>query len=191
MIFAPVSDEDDPNKDNDLTKEDLNLINDILDSSLSDSDDPYFEYPRQKSNKYTTYLKVPNSPKKTGDRHVKCADIFLGGTKLKPGITTFFTEPHFCTNLHCIRCDHMVLRFPDFRWSDGVDYLFLRNNYPNKVKSKLVPSKDSCSFCCQCTYKTYKDMQKLSMYDTSWVCRGHLIDSSTLETNNGTKLHLV
>ena len=47
-----------------------------------------------------------------------------------------------CDQLRCLSCDSSVLSFNNYSWTDDVEYLFFRNNYPNnkKLKTKLVYS---------------------------------------------------
>ena len=37
-----------------------------------------------------------------------------------------------CDRLLCLNCDLAALSFDDVRWDGTADYLFLRNNYPDK-----------------------------------------------------------
>lgn len=107
---------------------------------------------------------------------MKCSAIFVGGTDLPDGITTNSSDPHFCTSLICISCDHKVSRYLDKRWKAGTDYLFLRNNYPNTVSQNLIPAKGWCAYCCQCTFCEEEKTRKLPSFSSNWVCRGHKIE---------------
>eukprot|EP00823_Brevimastigomonas_motovehiculus_P004470 TRINITY_DN2960_c0_g1_i1.p1 TRINITY_DN2960_c0_g1~~TRINITY_DN2960_c0_g1_i1.p1 ORF type:complete len:334 (+),score=88.62 TRINITY_DN2960_c0_g1_i1:74-1075(+) len=83
-----------------------------------------------------------------------------------------------CNSLLCTSCDHTVLRIPHCRWSASVDYLFLRNNYPDlhKLRSCLEHSADECSYACQCTSKSVNSITNLSSQSKSrWICSGHAI----------------
>ena len=104
----------------------------------------------------------------------KCVQVCLGGTKMPVGMTSDTQDPHFCNNLFCISCDHIVIRFPDRRWSQATDYLFLRNNYPEHVQRNLVFAPGWCAYCCQCTFCEEQGVKKLAPYSTNWVCRGHV-----------------
>eukprot|EP00928_Gymnodinium_smaydae_P047627 TRINITY_DN3179_c0_g1_i7.p1 TRINITY_DN3179_c0_g1~~TRINITY_DN3179_c0_g1_i7.p1 ORF type:complete len:1207 (-),score=134.29 TRINITY_DN3179_c0_g1_i7:719-4339(-) len=57
---------------------------------------------------------------------------------------------------HCTSCDHQVLRTDNFVWSANVDYMFLRNNYPDigKLRAQLEPKNGCCAFCCQCSSRS-------------------------------------
>jgi hypothetical protein len=56
----------------------------------------------------------------------------------------------------CTGCDFQVLRIENYIWGTGVEYMFFRNNYPNvqKMRPQLVPRKDCCAYCCQCSWKS-------------------------------------
>jgi len=56
----------------------------------------------------------------------------------------------------CTGCDFQVLRIDNYIWGSGVEYMFFRNNYPNvqKMRPQLVPRKDCCAYCCQCSWKS-------------------------------------
>jgi hypothetical protein len=118
--------------------------------------------------------RIPKSPFPRSNREaVKCNHLFVGGTDLADGVTLDSAEPFFCTHMFCISCDHLVIRFPDRTWRESTDYLFLRLNYPDKVKQNLVPAPRWCAYCCQCTFCAEQKIRKLSPFATSWVCRGH------------------
>ncbi|EAY15013.1 hypothetical protein TVAG_019130 [Trichomonas vaginalis G3] len=160
-----------------LDSEDMNFIEELIHSTDLDKENITDEN-KEGQFQIDSYNHVglspsPRSPVKSTDASKHCADIFIGPPSLLPGITISPLEPHFCKNLQCINCDHIVLRFPDRKWASNVDYLFLRNNYPNKVDSRLVPSPGFCAFCCQCTFKDTDKLERLGHFDSDWVCRGH------------------
>ena len=113
-----------------------------------------------------------------GGRIKKCLSVCLGGSDLPVGITTESSGPHFCSSLICVSCDFKVSRYPDKRWKKGTDYLFLRNNYPEKVQQNLIPAKGWCAYCCQCTFCEENEIKKLSSFTSNWVCRGHRVEES-------------
>mmetsp|Transcript_56278 Transcript_56278/g.163181 ORF Transcript_56278/g.163181 Transcript_56278/m.163181 type:complete len:261 (+) Transcript_56278:82-864(+) len=57
---------------------------------------------------------------------------------------------------HCMGCDLQVMRAHDFAWEDGVEYLFLRNNYPEfqKLKAQLKQRGGFYAYCCQCSSRS-------------------------------------
>jgi hypothetical protein len=113
------------------------------------------------------------SPSSSRTTCQKCAQIFMGGSDLPEGLTPDLSDPHFCANLFCVSCDHKVIRFKDRKWKDSTDYLFLRNNYPNKVAQNLAVAPRWSACCCQCTFCSDQSIRKLPTFSTNWVCRGH------------------
>lgn len=146
-----------------LSADDVEFLNDILGLDGSDSDGE--KDPSRKS-------EGSQKPRSSGPK-VKCVQVCIGGTSMPVGATTDVNKPRSCSELFCIHCDHPVVRFTDCKWTPNTDYLFLRNNYPDTVRSNLLTSRGSCAYCCQCTFCTEDDAKKLAPYDTSWVCRGH------------------
>jgi hypothetical protein len=65
---------------------------------------------------------------------------------------------------HCTKCDFQVLRIENYVWGSGVEYMFFRNNYPNvqKLRPQLVPRKDCCAYCCQCSWKSAESAAPLA-----------------------------
>ena len=156
-----------------LNNDELDFLNDLL-----GEDDKQISISLQSSKSGKGLLSnplnyAPRSPVRSGTASKKCAELYLGGTDLKPGMNDFVGDAHFCNNMQCFCCDHIVLRFPDRRWSKDTDYMFLRNNYPNNLDSKLIPAPGWCAFCCQCMYREDKEIQRLKPYSSNWVCRGH------------------
>jgi len=160
-----------------LSPEDLEIIKEILESPILPIPARNDEYGDNEFHrcvhKQVQIHNTPRSPIRSGIKSKKCAKIFIGGTDILPGWTENVLNPHFCTNLQCLKCDHIVLRFPDSQWDKSTDYLFLRNNYPNTVSKKLIKSFGYCAFCCQCTHIDTNQVQGLSGFETNWVCRGH------------------
>ncbi|OHT06988.1 hypothetical protein TRFO_24873 [Tritrichomonas foetus] len=146
------------------------------DSSFDDHnhifDSPNHDFDSFSSPKHS---KQPISQKSSNEIR-KCSSICLGGTDLPVGMTVDSSDPHFCSSLICISCDLKVSRYPDKRWKAGTDYLFLRNNYPDKVHQNLITATGYCAFCCQCTFCEENTLRKLSSFSSNWVCRGHKID---------------
>eukprot|EP00921_Rhytidocystis_pertsovi_P011106 GHVQ01017893.1.p1 GENE.GHVQ01017893.1~~GHVQ01017893.1.p1 ORF type:complete len:653 (-),score=135.47 GHVQ01017893.1:373-2331(-) len=69
-----------------------------------------------------------------------------------------------CDNLRCMTCDFEVLQLLDCRWRVSVDYLFLRNFYPNEtqLRRRLEVAHGTVSYCCQCSWISVRDSQPLS-----------------------------
>jgi hypothetical protein len=156
-----------------LSSDDDEFVKSIL--GPDDDNDPLFTpshspvsigHPKSPSNRQTANFESSSNP-------LKCVHLFLGGTSLTDGITVDSNDPHFCSNMFCISCDHLVIRIPNRRWKESTDYLFLRNNYPDTVKQNLIPAARWCAYCCQCTFCQEQELKKLPPFSTNWVCRGH------------------
>lgn len=176
---------------NGLSDDDVEFLNHFLGSDDDDSgDQPASVTPPKSSSRLPTKPASPRSPthapspfrvtpthQRSSSRvespSNKCVQVCLGGTKVPVGMTSDVKDPHFCSNLFCISCDHIVIRFADRRWKAATDYLFLRNNYPDNVQQNLVFAPGWCAFCCQCTFAEESGVKKLAPYSTNWVCRGH------------------
>ena len=157
---------------------------DIINEILGDDDDNLivnnFSQKNQKNEVPTCQQPKPSISKSNNIRGLnaanhnrKCVQICLGGTDLTPGYMNEAFEPHFCSNLFCLSCDHPVIRFNDRRWDKSTNYLFLRNNYPDTVQSNLYVAYGWCAYCCQCTFCEDKEIRKLPPFSSNWICRGH------------------
>lgn len=68
----------------------------------------------------------------------RCTPLYIGGTDLPQGCTTT-GHIRSCNEMHCIDCDQKVLTFNCYAWkSRSVDYLFLRNNFPDFARLRNV-----------------------------------------------------
>jgi hypothetical protein len=164
-----------------LSSEDLDFLSDML---RDEPDDFFLRKPIMTIKKIGSFhaepilsrkpsMISPRSPVRGGERAKKCTECYLGGPAIRPGMTVFPDEPCFCSNLSCLSCDHVVVRFQDSRWKKETNYLFLRNNYPDKVEKNLYKAPGWCAFCCQCTFREEEKLTRLSPYASNWVCRGH------------------
>jgi hypothetical protein len=169
-----------------LSPEDVDFLTSLL--GPDEDDDPIFGRPpppplavpgslspkiRPLSPKQTT----PRTPSSGSGRRssairgrrglTKCPSLYFGGTALTEGETADTHDPHFCTNMICISCDHRVIRFPDRIWKDSTDYLFLRDNYPDRVKPNLTRAPCSCAYCCQCTFCHEQKLRKLPPFSSN------------------------
>jgi len=85
----------------------------------------------------------------------KCRNVYLGDDF--GGSSSIGARALPCLKLRCTACDFNVLRFVGQCWSEKVDYLFFRNNFPDQEKlSKSLESssKTTTSYCCQCSWLT-------------------------------------
>lgn len=58
--------------------------------------------------------------------------------------------------LHCLGCDSQVVQVENHVWSEDVEYMFLRNNYPTyeKLRKRLVHRGGCRAYCCQCSWRS-------------------------------------
>lgn len=81
-----------------------------------------------------------------------------------------------CDNLFCLSCDHRVVSFDGFRWDRDVDYLFLRNNFPDveRLKPRLIPARRHRAYACQCRGRSVaEDTDVAKDGDLKWTCLKH------------------
>uniref|UniRef100_A0A061SDC5 Cilia- and flagella-associated protein 418 n=1 Tax=Tetraselmis sp. GSL018 TaxID=582737 RepID=A0A061SDC5_9CHLO len=81
-----------------------------------------------------------------------------------------------CDKMRCTRCDLKVICFPGKSWKQEVDYMFLRNCYPDesKLSGKLRKCEESMAYSCQCSWLNCTEARRLGISDDiRWVCAGH------------------
>ncbi|KAI3361259.1 hypothetical protein L3Q82_012926 [Scortum barcoo] len=81
-----------------------------------------------------------------------------------------------CDQLRCTSCDFRVLMFDDFEWDSSCDYLFLRNNMPDrqKLRAKLRKRRGSRAYACQCSwFSTLEPTDLRDRPELRWVCGKH------------------
>jgi len=112
--------------------------------------------------------------KATTTANQKCLQVYLGGSNNGPGRGTAISQL-CCDQLRCTACDFKVCQFDNFRWASDTNYLFLRNNVPDfqKLKSKLSTAKGQRAYCCQCSWRTVKELAVLNDPELKWHCGGH------------------
>uniref|UniRef100_A0A3B4AS50 Cilia- and flagella-associated protein 418 n=1 Tax=Periophthalmus magnuspinnatus TaxID=409849 RepID=A0A3B4AS50_9GOBI len=78
-----------------------------------------------------------------------------------------------CDQLRCTSCDFGVLVFDDCEWDRSCDYLFFRNNVPERLKlqPKLRRRHGARSYCCQCHWTSVSELKELTP-PLTWVCAG-------------------
>uniref|UniRef100_A0A096MBZ7 Cilia- and flagella-associated protein 418 n=1 Tax=Poecilia formosa TaxID=48698 RepID=A0A096MBZ7_POEFO len=85
----------------------------------------------------------------------KCCPVFIGGSSVTNGVGTATSKRNrSCDQLRCNSCDFRVLMFDDSEWDPSCDYLFLRNNVPDrhKLQAKLKKRKGLRAYACQCNW---------------------------------------
>ncbi len=106
----------------------------------------------------------------------KCIKASLAGPTPNRGQkTSSFSHNIVCGNLRCLKCNFTVRTYPKAAWAPTVDYMFLRNGFPDdqKLSAKLVHSSDSCAYCCQCSWAVAAEEQETKELGLSWNCSGH------------------
>jgi len=91
-------------------------------------------------------------------------DALLGPSVPLPAPAAKAPKHALMPNLHCIGCDHEVLRIDDHAWSGEVPYMTLRNHYPNAMKLRpiLAAKQGQCAYCCQCSSKSAESSSDLT-----------------------------
>ena len=96
----------------------------------------------------------------------KCPVVMIG----KPGSA----GKRCCTNIRCSKCDCAVVQFQGYAWAGEVEYLFLRNNYPDfsRLEPQLVGRRDSFAYACQCASVTARNQTSVD-WSLKWFCASH------------------
>ncbi|XP_074540023.1 cilia- and flagella-associated protein 418 [Halichoeres trimaculatus] len=143
------------------------LLEELLDDDCSDS-------PQTKTEEFPKAThggkKVPSL---SGGR--KCCPVFVGGSSVPNGVGTA-TSKRSCDQLRCLSCDFRVLMFDDCEWDPSCDYLFLRNNMPDrqKLRAKLRKRRSYRAYACQCSwFSTSEPTELRERAQLSWVCGKH------------------
>ncbi|XP_068179177.1 cilia- and flagella-associated protein 418 [Antennarius striatus] len=148
--------------------EDLDtLLDELLEEDYSDS-------PQQKTERVPPGTKVKkNMSSQSGGR--KCCPVFTGGSAVMNGVGTA-TSKRSCDQLRCTSCDFRVLMFDDCEWDLSCDYLFLRNNMPDrqKLRAKLKKRRGFRAYACQCSwFSTSEPTDLRDRPRLTWVCGKH------------------
>ncbi|XP_042281160.1 protein C8orf37 homolog [Thunnus albacares] len=143
------------------------LLEELLEEDYSDSTKPKTEH----------FPKGPQVEKKlssqSGGR--KCCPVFVGGSSVTNGVGTA-TSKRSCDQLRCTSCDFRVLMFDDCEWDPSCDYLFLRNNMPDrqKLRAKLKKRRGLRAYACQCSwFSTLEPTDLRDQPQLRWVCGKH------------------
>ncbi|XP_029360904.1 cilia- and flagella-associated protein 418 [Echeneis naucrates] len=113
------------------------------------------------------------TPSQTGGR--KCCPVFVGGSSVTNGVGTA-TSKRSCDQLRCTSCDFRVLMFDDCEWDPSCDYLFFRNNVPDrqKLQAKLKRRRGFRAYGCQCSWFSSSEPTDLrDLPRLRWVCGKH------------------
>ncbi|XP_028985334.1 cilia- and flagella-associated protein 418 [Betta splendens] len=105
----------------------------------------------------------------------KCCPVFVGGSFVTNGVGTSASK-RSCDRLRCTSCDFQVLSFDDCEWDPSSDYLFFRNNVPDrqKLRAKLNKRRGSRAYACQCAWFSSSEPTDLrAQHQLRWVCGKH------------------
>nr|XP_040021063.1 protein C8orf37 homolog [Gasterosteus aculeatus aculeatus] len=132
------------------------------------------DFPQLKREAFPEGPQVETKPSaQSGGR--KCCPVFVGGSAVASGVGTA-TSKRSCDQLRCTSCDFRVLTFDDRAWDPSCDYLFLRNNVPDREKlgARLRRSGGSRAFACQCSWFSADEPTDLREQPRlRWVCGKH------------------
>ncbi|XP_035020107.2 cilia- and flagella-associated protein 418 [Hippoglossus stenolepis] len=141
-------------------------------------EDEHGDFHQSKREKLPKEARVePKPPSQSGGR--KCCPVFVGGSSVTNGVGTA-TSKRSCDQLRCISCDFRVLMFDDCEWDSSCDYLFLRNNVPDrqKLRAKLKKRRGFRAYACQCSWfsssSSSSEPTDLGVHpQLRWVCGKH------------------
>ncbi|CAL4228408.1 unnamed protein product, partial [Meganyctiphanes norvegica] len=105
-----------------------------------------------------------------------CLPLYLGGSNILLGRSTGPSMARACDHIRCLSCDFIVVHIDGFAWRTNVDYLFLRNNFPDisKLRARLEPSRGKRAYACQCKYRSVDTLSTIDKQnDLNWVCAKH------------------
>ncbi|KAG7469983.1 hypothetical protein MATL_G00134610 [Megalops atlanticus] len=140
-----------------------------IDALLEDIFDDEYDINMPKA----TRTHVKNSLPQPASR--KCCPVFLGGSSVATGVGTS-TSQRACSRLRCTSCDFRVATFDDQEWDPSCDYLFFRNNMPDRerLQAKLKRKRGSRAYACQCSWHSAVALTDLrDRQDLKWVCAKH------------------
>lgn len=128
-----------------------------------------------------TSFPAPKAASAGASAKTRCSQVVLGAARCSRGLRASAFSPCVCDALLCSQCNFKVLSFADRRWQAAADYLFLRNNMPNrdKLATRLDAAPGAVAYCCQCRSATVspdEDSRVLvigAAQDPQWICTGH------------------
>uniref|UniRef100_A0A3Q3GEQ6 Cilia- and flagella-associated protein 418 n=1 Tax=Kryptolebias marmoratus TaxID=37003 RepID=A0A3Q3GEQ6_KRYMA len=155
----------------------ISSVSEDIDALLEEFLEDDYSDPSQSKFQTEPFPKGPQVEKKlsapSGGR--KCCPVFIGGSSVTNGVGTA-TSKRSCDQLRCISCDFRVLMFDDSEWDASCDYLFLRNNMPDrqKLRTKLRKRRGSRAYGCQCSWFSTSETTDLrERPQLRWVCGKH------------------
>ncbi|KAJ8288374.1 hypothetical protein COCON_G00010330 [Conger conger] len=142
-------------------------IDSLLEDLLDDGDPLDLDMPK------ATKSDCKSSPSQPEGR--RCCPVFLGGSSVASGVGTS-TSQRACSQLRCTSCDFRVISFDDQEWDSSCNYLFFRNNMPDrrKLQAKLRRKRTARAYACQCSWRSTLSLNDLrDQPDLKWVCGKH------------------
>ncbi|KAK5861681.1 hypothetical protein PBY51_017138 [Eleginops maclovinus] len=155
-------------------KQSMSSVSDDIDTLLEELlEEDYSDSPPRKAEAFPKGTDEKKLPSQSGGR--KCCPVFVGGSSVANGVGTA-TSKRSCDQLRCTSCDFRVLMFDDCEWDPSCDYLFLRNNMPERQKlgSRLRKRRGQRSYACQCSWMSASEAADLRDHPRlRWVCGKH------------------
>ncbi|XP_044062922.1 protein C8orf37 homolog isoform X1 [Siniperca chuatsi] len=157
------------------SKQPMSSVTEDIDALLEELlEEDYSDSPQLKTEQFPKETQVERKPSsQSGGR--KCCPVFVGGSSVTNGVGTA-TSKRSCDQLRCISCDFRVLMFDDCEWDSSCDYLFLRNNMPDRQKlgAKLKKRRGLRAYACQCSwFSTLEPADLRDQPQLRWVCGKH------------------
>mmetsp|Transcript_23738 Transcript_23738/g.35649 ORF Transcript_23738/g.35649 Transcript_23738/m.35649 type:complete len:163 (+) Transcript_23738:264-752(+) len=114
----------------------------------------------------------------SSNRNQRCTFIQLTGIRAEIGLIVSSLAPRICSRMRCLNCDMNVEIFDGSEWAASVEYMFFRENHPNRARLQagLTANPDARAFCCQCSWRAVASPTTERVTPTSdlrWVCGGH------------------
>lgn len=131
---------------------------------------------------FTALPQAPTSTSVGDQKKLRCIKSCISGPSLSRGHKqSSFSRDICCGNLRCIKCNFSVRTYSNAAWDSTVDYMFLRNAFPEdaKLSTKLVVVADGCAYCCQCSWVVATAEQDTKDLGLSWNCSGHAAGASS------------
>lgn len=130
------------------------------------------------SSSSATLLQPPLQSRGVASKGSRCTKVVIAGTAIPRGVKGSAFSKSACDRLRCLNCNFEAIQFSGYKWSSEVDYMFFRNNMPNRQKlgTHLVECSSSVAYCCQCSWISSEEELVLSpgqQDKPQWVCAGH------------------
>ncbi|XP_029307743.1 cilia- and flagella-associated protein 418 [Cottoperca gobio] len=152
----------------------ISSVTDDVDALLEELLEDFSDSPPLKTEQFPKGTQVEKKPtSQSGGR--KCCPVFVGGSSVMSGVGTASSK-RSCDQLRCTSCDFRVLMFDDCEWDSSCDYLFLRNNMPDrqKLRARLKKRRGLRAFACQCSwFSTSEPTDLTDRPQLRWVCGKH------------------